>query len=167
MTKPKRKASDVPKEEVPDEVVFTEGRSDRAVGWMAKPLSLSGTARIIKLFTGVLDDAAQRMAVMAKLLAAKEGETEGYGPSPLVTIVEVLGDEAKLQELFSIVTGQSPSWVRKNWSLAGATKALKEFLEVEDAGAILGNLGEGRDLLVSALSAPGIESDGSQGPSTG
>ena len=126
--------------------------------WAAKPLSLAGTARLIEFLGGVLENAAERTQIEQAL---REGD-EGVFANPILTLFKVFGED-RLAGLLSIVTCQTPAWIKKNWRLASAIKALRDFVRDEDLGDVLGNLGESRDLLVGALTEEGA---GSQASST-
>lgn len=133
--------------------IFTEEHPpSRETGWVAKPLSLAGTTRIVELFGAIMDDAAQRMELertMAEMVTKEGGPKKVV--SPIITMIRILGGGDKLTELMSIVTGQSKTWVKKNWNLADATAALTEFFERERLGDVLGNVSRSRDLLLQAL----------------
>ena len=124
--------------------------------WAAKPLSLAGTARLIEFLGGALENAAER----TKIELALKGEGEDAFANPILVLFKVL-DEDRLAGLLSIVTLQTPTWIKKNWRLADATRALRDFVENEDIGDVLGNLGESRDLLAGALTEGGTGSQAS------
>lgn len=125
--------------------------------WAARPLSLAGTARLIEFLANTLGDAGERAALEQTL--KKEGGTS----NPILALFKIF-DGDRMAEMMSIVTGQSKSWVKKNWSLVKASGALKEFIENEDLGQVLGNLTESRDLLAGILAREA--STGSPEPST-
>ena len=120
---------------------------EEITGWEVKPLSLAGTARLIHFLADTLDDAAQRMSVEKAL------DDEAI-ISPVVSLVRMFGED-KLADLLGIITGKSKAWVTKNWSLKLASKAIRDFIEKEEMGEVLGNLGGSRDLLMQALAEGG------------
>lgn len=143
------------KEEKPDAEVFITGEKDP---WAAKPLTLEGTARMTLLFAKLFDDMARKAQIEA-ILAEKENRP--HIDRPLwAALAGVLG-EGELQELLSIVTGKSPKWVKANYRLVDATRALRQFFDVEDLETALKNLmGTAQPTIARAVS------DGSQEPLT-
>lgn len=113
--------------------------------WAAKPLSLARTARLIDFLGAVFANTADRMQVEVAL--SQDGET---AINPILALLKVL-DEDCLAGLLSIITGQTKTWVSKNWRLKDVTEALRDFIRQEDLGEILGNLGESRGLLAGVL----------------
>jgi len=145
----------MPKREPTDAEVFV----DKEAGpWAAQPLTLEGTARLTILIARLFDDMA-RKAQVEVILAEKENRP--HIDKPLwAALVGVLGGD-ELQELLSIVTGKSPKWVKANYRLKDAARALREFFDAEDLESVLKNLmGTARPTMAGAVS------DGSAEPLT-
>jgi len=119
------------KEERPDEEIFTEKKKPDP--WAAKPLTLEGTARLIRLLGNIAGNAVQQ-ATVQELLDGKPDVRSMWQ-----VIMSILGKD-ELGELLSIVTGKSKTWVEKNYSLLKASKALVDFAQREDLVAVLKNL---------------------------
>lgn len=138
------------KVETPDEVVFINREPEDP--WAARPLTLEGTARLIQLVGSILGEASQEAA--AQSLISKDGKLAPVSTWRLA--LAALGKE-NLAEFLSIITGKSPSWAAKNYSLLKASKAIGQFFAQEDFGEVLKNL----QPAAGKMFGPGAESGGS------
>jgi len=114
--------------EKPDADVFVPpAERVRDTFWIAAPLSVGGTARLLRLLTRILKEAADASGRLRNILFQ----------GTALSLLEVLSED-NLTELLSIVVDRTPAEVTENYRLVPAILALTDFWMHEDINYLLG-----------------------------